>query len=461
MQSSTVTEQLASYAAEIRFEDLPDEVVHAAKRAILDSLGCSIGGARVKQGRFLVDFFSSMGGRPEGLVLATGQKLPLTHAAHINAALANVLDFDDTLGEGHLGATIVPPALAAAGMKKVTGAELLAAVTAGYEVSARIGTAIRPSPERFRLVRGLGTFQVFGAVSAVGHLLNLDSETMRSAFGIAGANAPVPSVYKEGFDDRPVAWVKNNFGWSAQGGVLGALMAQRGYRGQRSFLDGERGFWRIAGSDRCDFDLMTAGLGSEYRVLDNQFKPYSCCRYHHSVLDGVRTLMDRTGGDEVTGVEVRTIWRVGEHMDPRPQDLTDGQYSLPYQIAGHLSGRAERFDWMLRSQLDDPELLKLADRVAYVADDAMEDQFQSVRQLSAAVVMRTAAGEWSETVPHPWGSPANPISDADLERKFRHLTGPALGESAAQLLVDLIWNLDSVGDVGAALAQTLTWEVTA
>ena len=173
-------------------------------------------------------------------------------------------------------------------------------------------------------------------MAAVGRLLRLDQATMLSAFGIAGANAPVPSVYKEGIGERPVAWVKNNFGWSAQGGALGAMLASHGYRGQTSFLDGDKGFWRMAGSDQCDPDAMVAGLGSEYRIVDNSFKPYACCRYHHTALDALRELQDGQPLEarEIENTHVRGIWRVSEHIKPEPQDLIDAQYSLP--LKGHV-----------------------------------------------------------------------------------------------------------------------------
>ncbi|MBI4277499.1 MAG: MmgE/PrpD family protein [Armatimonadetes bacterium] len=462
-QQATVTAHLAAYASEIAFAHLPAEVVHAAKRAILDSMGCSIGGSRTEPGRLLLEFFQEIGGRPEAPVLASGVPLPLLHAAHVNAALANVLDVDDALADGHLGATVVPPAVAAAGRCPTRGRDLIAAVTAGYEVSARIGMAIKPSPERFRLVRGLGTFQVFGAASAVGRIIGLGRDAMLSAFGIAGANAPVPSVYKEGYDERPMAWVKNNFGWSAEGGVLGVLLAARGFRGQRSFLDGDRGFWRMAGSDRCDFEIMAGGLGQTYHLVNNSFKPYTCCRYHHAVLDAVGDIMGahRLSADQVQSVHVRSIWRISEHMNYRPQDVIDAQFSLPYQVAGKVLGRTDRFDWMLTTSLSDPDLLRMADRVTYEEDEEHERLFQTVRQCGATVTIRTPRGEFTATVPHAWGSPPRPISDADLERKFVHLAGPVLGDDRARGVAALVWRLESVGDVRQALGDILGWDGTA
>lgn len=451
MTRTDVSSTLAAYAAGITFEALPEEVVHAAKRAILDSTGCAIAGIRTEPGRLLAGFFEELGGRPDSLVLSTGSRLPLPHAAHVNAALANLVDIDDTLGEGHLGATVVPPVLAATPQAPGSGRDLIAAVVAGYEVSARIGTAIRGTAERFRKVRGLGTFQVFGTAAALGRLLGLSADAMRSAFGIAGANAPVPSVYKEGIDERPMAWTKNNFGWSAQGGATAVLLAARGFRGHHAFLDGDRGFWRMAGSDRCDFEGMTSGLGEEFRILANTFKPYGCCRYHHPVLDAVRAIVraHAPAPEAIRRIHVASIWRLSEHIDRAPATLFDAQYSLPVQIAAHVLGRAGRFDWTLRGAFDDPALLALARAVTYAEDPEHERAFEEEHRLGATVTITTADGSYTETVRDPWGSPQAPIGDADLERKFFDLTEPVIGEAAASRIVELCRTMDRVASLSS------------
>lgn len=458
-----VTGALAEYVAGLTYEQVPAQVIHAAKRAILDSIGCSIGGGRTDPGRVILQFFEEMGGRPDTHVLASGRRLPILNGVYVNAALANLLDVDDSLGEGHLGATVVPPAVSACGLRPATGRDLLTAVVGGYEVSARVGTAIRPSPRRFREVRGLGTFQVFGAAAAVGRLLGLDASTLTSAFGIAGANAPVPSVYKEGIGERPVAWVKNNFGWAAEGGVLGVLLASRGFRGQRSFLDGEKGFWQMAGSDQCDFEEMISGLGREYRILSNSFKPYSCCRYHHTAIDAIRALAQDpvVASDGIQSIHVRAIWRVSEHMNTAPADLIDAQYSLPYQLAAHLLGKADRFDWMLTTSLSDPEILSMGARVTYEFDEEHERRFLAERTAGSTVVISRSDASRTVTATYAWGSPNLPISDGDLERKFLHLAGPTVGDRRARALADVVWNLESVRDVDGALRQLFDVPATA
>ena len=152
-------------------------------------------------------------------------------------------------------------------------------------------------------------------------------------------------------------------------------------------------------------------------------------------------------------VHVRTIWRVSEHMRTDPTDLIDAQYSLPYQLAGHLLGKAERFDWMLTTSLSDPEILDLGARVTYELDEEHERRFQTERTAGSTVVIELTHATRTAMATHAWGSPQRPMSDVDLERKFVHLAGPAIGDQRAHALAQVVWNLESVKDVDRTLRQ--------
>jgi 2-methylcitrate dehydratase PrpD len=214
-------------------------------------------------------------------VIGTRQRAAPGPAAFANAMAANALDYDDTGATGHPGATLIPAALALAEAGGRSGAELLAAVVAGYEVGARTLAGVQPSWERRVEVYGSGTVQTFGAAAAAARLLRLDAETTLSAFGLAGAFAPLPHEAKFGWDEDRLSWIKDNVAWPAEGGVRAARLAARGFRATRTILDGERGLWRMMGSDRGDAGRMVRGLGAEWDVLGLSLKPYPCCRWIH------------------------------------------------------------------------------------------------------------------------------------------------------------------------------------
>ncbi|MGD9145872.1 MAG: MmgE/PrpD family protein, partial [Anaerolineae bacterium] len=285
----SATGRLARHVAQTRYGDLPPEVVRQAKDAIRDSLGCLLGGSTLEAGQRLCNLLLPMAAQGRATVTGMAGRVPPPLAGYLNAQLANMLDFDDTFSEGflgHPGATIVPAALAMAEEIGASGKDLLSAVVVGYDVCSRVGVAGRPTFERSKQVRGMATWQVFGAAAAAAHVMDLDAETVARAFGLAALHAPVPSVGKI-YEERPMWALKNNFGWATQGAILGVMFAAEGFDGNHRILEGATGFWSMAGSDQVDPSALTAGLGSHYSLLDTSFKPYPCCRFTHSALDAL------------------------------------------------------------------------------------------------------------------------------------------------------------------------------
>lgn len=184
-------------------------------------------------------------------------------------------------GIGHPGASIIPAALAIGEWKNASGKDVINAIFIGYDVGNRIGKAIQPSYERLQKVWGVGTWQTFSAVVAAGKVLGFDLHHLLNAFGVAGATAPLPNTQKWGWDleERPIHWVKEPIGWPSWTGTTAAVLASYGFVGNKYILDGDNGFWIMAGSDQCNFDEMTRGLGSQYEVHNLAIKPYSSCRW--------------------------------------------------------------------------------------------------------------------------------------------------------------------------------------
>jgi len=232
----TSLELLSEFVIELSFEDLPDSTVRAARLCILDSLACAVGGWHLPAGREMARFAVEQGGEPQASTVVSGARLPVDRATYLNAYLTNLLDFDDMLPlVGHLGATVIPPALALAEQHGSSGRELIRAVVCGYEVGARITRAGLASPARQAVVRGHPTWQIFSATAAAGVLLGLTSRQLADGLGLAALHAPVPFVGR--WYDRPVNHLKNNYGWIAQGGLTAAILAARDFVGNRGILD--------------------------------------------------------------------------------------------------------------------------------------------------------------------------------------------------------------------------------
>jgi 2-methylcitrate dehydratase PrpD len=453
-----VTKVLAEFATKLRYEDIPEDVSEKAKIYILDSLGCSIGGFLTEPGRTMVDFYTSMGGSPESRILATGQRVPCLHGVYVNAYLANALDFDDTFGPwSHPGGMIIPPALAVAEkVGGITGKDYIAAVVAGYEVTLHIGLATAPSPERYKQAWGISTHQIFGSATVAGKLLSLAPHAMAVAYGFAGNSAPVPYCRKSGveIEERPFTWLKNNYGWAAMGGVLAAFLTQRGFRGPNTVLDGERGFWTMCGSDRCEFETMVKKLGEEFLMVQTSFKPYASCRWTHSTLDAIREILEKEplDPDSVDKISIRSFFEIVQDMRVKhPSNIIDAQFSLPYLVAVTLMGHSPHTG-LYEEDLRDPKVFSLSEKISIESDEEADRLFLKEKLMPSIVTIRMKDGrEIKNRVDVPSGSPGKlpPLND-QLE-KYKLLVSRVLGSEKAIQSLEHIMEIERLNDVSGIL----------
>jgi 2-methylcitrate dehydratase PrpD len=447
----TVTQRLADHVASLRFEDVPPAAVSMTKALILDALGCAFGGGQSPLGRLLAELARDAS-EGQHTLIGFPWRTSLLEAAFVNAGVINALDYDDTSDIGHPGSTVVAAALAVGEAVGASGQSLLTAVAAGVQAATRIARAIQPSWDRYVQVHSIGCPQVFGAAAAASVLLKLDAARTADTFGIAGPFAPVAHAGKFGWDERRVSWVKDNVSRAADGGVRAALLAARGFPGNRTILDGERGFWVMAGSDQFDPTHLVEGL-DRYDVMDLSFKPYPCCRWIHTTLDAVGEIVERErlSAGNVESVDVHTIAALATTFtDPTPATLVDAQFSVPYCVAVRLLG-VPRARWPHDAVLTDPEVLALARRVRVHLDAEAQSDYLRSGRLSWAVPTRVsilAGGRCVDAHARvASGSPERPLSDAALEGKFHELADPVVGERRAQEISELVAKLDTLDRV--------------
>jgi 2-methylcitrate dehydratase PrpD len=454
-----VTKELASYAVGTRFEDYPTEVVDKAKTFILDSIGCMFGGCQTSLGRAIVTPIRSMGGRQEATIVGGGTKVPTIQAAFVNGTTANALDYDDTLlAIGHPGASIIPAALAMGEWKQASGKDVINAILIGYDVGDRIGKAIQPSYERLQKVWGVGTWQTFSAVVAAGKVLGFDLDRMLNAFGVAGATAPLPNTQKWGWDieERPIHWVKEPTGWPSWTGTTAAILTLNGFVGNRTILDGENGFWIMAGSDQCDWDEMARGLGTEYEVHNIAIKPYSSCRWQHPTLDCVRELKEEhnLGPEDVRGVTVHSLGWVKRHEIYGPTGMVDAQFCIPYTVTMVLLGVHPGPAWYTEENLHDQEILNLSKKVKVEMDPVIDKAYFEEDKLSARVEITTEKGERLERfVGIPKGDPLNPLTRQEVEDKFRDQASYSLKDGEIEGVIQKIYDFEKLDDVSDLMSH--------
>ena len=362
MANETVT--LARYAAGLRFEDLPGEVVAKAKDIIADTVAACICGADMLWSRIVIDYAEKTGPGGNSKILGRGASVQAPAAALANGALAHSFELDSLTRPGagaHPGATVLPPALAIAQQVGASGKQLIAAVVAGNEVMIRIGRATGHTNEA-RGFHAPGTTGPFGAAVACGLLLGLDERQMTNALGIAGSLAGGLLEFARG-DGGMVK--RLHLGRASEAGVMAASLAAGGFEAPRTVIEGEFGFLKVFCTE-WDESHLTKGLGSDFVTMSAVLKRYPVHATAHAPVKAVRDLQAAHGftGGEVTEIMITCTQRIAErHGITEPADLMLAQYSIPFCVALALFREArdpENYDEMA---LSDPAIRALARRV--------------------------------------------------------------------------------------------------
>ncbi|MBW1711645.1 MAG: MmgE/PrpD family protein [Deltaproteobacteria bacterium] len=449
------TGALAKMIRAVDYDSLPKPAVRAAKRLIVDSLGCMLGGWSLPQGRKMVRLMSPLTGPGGATVAGAGDRRDPAHAACLNAYLANLLDFDDTYF-GHPGATAIPPALALAEDRHLSGRRFMTAVVAAYEAGLRVADAIKPSRPRLKKVMGLATWQIFCAAAASAKALGLGPEETVQALSLAGVHAPVASVRKLGLKVGRASWMKNNYGWPVLGGVLAAFLAEDGFVGDPTLFDGPTGFWVMAGSDRFRPAALSGGLPKTWAVERVSLKPYTACRHISPTLDAVFFLVRETklAPEQIERVEVESFFELAENYSFFPGEPMSVPFSAPCLIALAALGLPPGPAWFDPALLTDPRVRGLAGRVSLEIWPEADRLYSRVKRELISRVTLFAAGRvrYRQEVRIPKGDPRNPLSDEEVRQKFLALAGPVLGRYEAARVHETLMRLEELDDCATLLA---------
>ncbi len=458
----TVTHRLASFAVETAADDLTAHVGAESYRLVLDTIGCAIGAADLGPAVTLIEEVASWGGVPEAAIWGTAHRTSAVQAAYANAYLANLLDADETLlNQVHIGNGIVAGALAVAEHTGASGRDLLDAVAIGYEVAARIGMSYRTwelvdgRPD-WSLVTGY-SWVVFGVAAAAGRLLGLDPGQMTNAFGIAGYSAPIPSIGKW-VDSTRLPNTKYVFlGPLAHAGVAAALLAARGFIGDDDILDGDRGFWRMAGSTACDWEAMTRDLGDLWLLNEVSYKRYPACRFIHGPLDLFADLLasENLDATEIEHVEVllpRAATRP-YFTNPAPADVVEGSFSVPHLFACMAHRLPVGPAWHTDATLSRSDIADFRGRVAVAVDPRTAEHTDSTtigdgananRQCPTGLRVTARGTTFTASTLYasgdPWTSETY-LPNAALEAKFLDYTSGVLGPEGARAALRSIQDL--------------------
>ncbi len=436
------TRQLADYVAQTTFDRLPPEVVRESKRCVLNYLGVALGASHHEAVRLLIEAVQEMGGHPQATLLGSGIKSSAPNAAMVNGAMSHVMDFDDT----HLATVIHPtgPVLSAllslAEWKGLDGRRLLAGLALGIEVELRIGTAVYPSHYDVGW-HITGTAGTFGAAAGSAKLLGLDPDRIVHALGLAGTQA---SGLREMFGSMAKSL---HVGKAAGNGLLSALLAEKGFTASTEVLEGRRGFCNVLASEH-DLSRALAGLGRDYLMMDNGFKPYACGVVTHPTIDGVRRLRQRYSlqPSQVREIETRVHPLVLELTGKKtPRTGLEGKFSIYFCAAIALIEGNARESQFTDEKVNRQDVVSLRDRVRAVVEPGLGEG-------QAVVTVRTEDGrEFQERVEAASGTPGNPVPDDELVEKFMELVLPVLPKEKAERLVEEVGRLERLDDLSRVI----------
>jgi 2-methylcitrate dehydratase PrpD len=434
------TVRLAEYAAALRYQDLPAEIVRCAKECIADTVAAIICGSAMPWSRIVIRYAERTGPGGRSRILGSdGGAVQANAAALANGALAHAFELDSLTRPGagaHPGATVLPPALAIAQEEGSSGRDLIAAFVAGNEVMIRIGRATGHTNET-RGFHAPGTTGPFGAAIAAGHLLRLGPAAMTNALGIAGSLAGGLLEFSRG-DGGMVK--RLHLGRASEAGVLAASLAADGFEGPRTVLEGEFGFLKVF-CTKWDEAELTRSLGEEFVVSSTVLKRYPCHATAHTAVRAVRDLQAEHG---FSGPEVETITVTGtERMIERhnilePADLMLAQYSIPFCVALALHREVRDPESFDETALCDPQIRALCRRVRLVPEPGGEHG-----GMGSTVTITLADGRRFE------GRADNGMLEpGELDDKFLRLTRRALGEPGARALFERLQRLEDEENLG-------------
>ncbi len=442
--------RLAAHVAHTRYEDLSPAVAHAFKRALLDHVTCAVAGSTLPVAHALLSYFQENDASRVATVIASGAKLSAANAAFVNGANTHGLDFDDghTHGSAHPSGAIFPAALAVAEQYGSTPRQFMLAVTLGYDVMVRIAAAMHPVTAQ-RGFHNTPLAGVFGAAAAVASLLKLDAAQTNHALGLAGSFAGGIRQYLEaGAEVKRI-----HPGKAARDGLLCAEFARRGITGPDKVLEGRYGFAETHAGGQFKWNRLLDGLGERFEICHVYFKPYPCCRHYHAVMDGIRLLREQHGIKPQDVAAMRLgIYAVGVHgHDHKHCDsLLDAQMSAPVGAALALIDAEVGAHLFLPESLQRPEV----QRLVRVADAYVDDECERIypgRRSGSVEITLTDGRRFATRVLDPKGESENPMSDADLERKFSVNCEPVIGAENCRALLEAVWQFDRTDGIGELL----------
>jgi 2-methylcitrate dehydratase len=449
----TITARMARWAAALDYKHLSQDAIYQAKRFLLDSVGCALGGYQQHDVKIALEVLDKIAGRGVSTIIGTGKRIDPVSAALANALMIRCMDYNDIYWKQDPShpSDIFPAALACCERAKSDGKELIVGLVLGHEFEMRFCEAAFPG------IRERGwhhaTLTAFVSPIVAGRALRLGWEQIQHAVGISASRHATLGAVTAG----KLTMMKNTVDpMATQSGVLAALMAEKGYTGPEHVVDGKEGLTHCFGPG-WKLDILTDGLGESWRITQCGMKAFPTEALTHTPISAVLDLVKSNDlkPDQVTKIQIRSLARAADILsdpskyDPRTKETAD--HSLPYVIAAALAERQVTPAQFTMEKIMDPTIRAQLKKVEVVADPEIEKVFPALQRVIVNITTSDGSS-YSKQLDYPKGDPRNPLTDSDIEEKFAALTEGALSPHAQKKLKDAIWNLEKIGWVSRLMA---------
>jgi len=449
----TITAQMSRWAAGLQYQDLSPDAVYQAKRFLLDSFGCALGGYQQHDVKIALAVLDEVAGPGSATVIGTGQRMDPVSASLANALMIRCMDYNDIYWKQDPShpSDIFPAAIACCERTGSDGKELIVGLVLGHEFEMRLCEAAFPG------IRERGwhhaTLTAFVSPIVAGRALHLPWEQMQHAIGISASRHCTLGAVTAG----KLTMMKNTVDpMATQSGVFAALLAENGYSGPEHVIDGKEGLTHVFGLE-WKLNLLTDGLGESWRITQCGMKAFPTEALTHTPISAVLDLVKANDlpPDRVAKIQIRSLARAADILsDPSkydPQTKETADHSLPYVIAAALVDRQVTPVQFTMEKIMDAKIREQLKKVEVVADPEIEKVFPALQRV--IVHINTTDGRcFSKQLDYPKGDPRNPLTDQEVEEKFAALAEGVLSKNAQRRVKEAVWNLDRVGSVNELMA---------
>jgi len=448
VKKATISAEMSKWAANLKFEDLSKDAVYQAKRYLLDSVGCALGGYQQHDVIIALEVLREVAGHGKCTVIGSGETMDAVSASLANALMIRCMDYNDIYWKQDPShpSDIFPAAMAACERIGSTGHELIVGFVLGHEFEQRFCEAAFPG------IRERGwhhaTLTAFVSPIVAGRVLHLNADQIQHAIGISASRHCTLGAVTAG----KLTMMKNTVDpMATQSGVFAALLAEKGYTGPEHVIDGKEGLTHCFGPE-WKLNILTDGLGESWRITQCGMKAFPTEALTHTPISATLAIIKDNDlkPDQVAKIHIRTTARGADILsDPskyEPHTKETADHSLPYVIAAAVAERQVTPVQFTMAKINDPVIRAQLRKVEVVADPEIEKVFPALQRVVVKITT-TDGRSFDKQLDFPKGDPRNPLTDREIEEKFEALADPVMSKPAQQKLKDAIWNLEKCSSV--------------